>query len=140
MFSGHESVIAGEVLNSGRFLTVDRDHETTGTVEILQKENRIYVRLGMDFSTTEGPDVYLLLHEKNPPIGYDQADYLPISRLRSFNGTQVYQVPEGVALDQYVSVVVWCKEFNIVFGAAHVEELAETVGAVNPELALSYSR
>ncbi len=136
MCIGYESVRAAEVLDSGKFVTVDADHETTGTVEILQKENRIYVRLGDDFSTAEGPDLHLLLHKKNPPMGYDQGDFVSLGRLKSLNGTQVYQVPEGVALDQYVSVVVWCKKFNIVFGTAHLKRRAETMGALKPRVAL----
>lgn len=140
MCIGYESVRAAEVLDSGKFVTVDADHETTGTVEIVQKKNRIYVRLGDDFSTAEGPDLHLLLHKKNPPIGYDQSDYVSLGRLKSFNGTQVFLVPDGVALDQYVSVVVWCKKFNIIFGTAHLERLAETFDVVNPGSALSYSR
>lgn len=140
MSSGYESVRAGEVLESGKFVTVDADHETRGTVEILKKENRVYVRLAEDFSTAEGPEVHLLLHKKSPPIGYDGGDYVSLGRLKSFDGTQVYLVPEGVALDQYVSVVVWCRKFNIVFGTAHLEKLSETIGAINPEPVLSYRR
>jgi hypothetical protein len=68
MCVGYESVRAAEVLDSGKFVTVDADHETTGTVEILQKENRIYVRLGDDFSTAEGPDLHLLLHNRIPQL------------------------------------------------------------------------
>jgi len=48
-------------------VTVDPDHPTTGTVEILRRGNRIYIRLANDFSTAEGPDVNLLLHKKYPP-------------------------------------------------------------------------
>ncbi len=135
---GNESVRAGELLDSGQFVTVDPDHETTGTVEILKKENRVYVRLAEDFSTANGPDVNLLLHKKNPPQSFDQGDYLTLGELKSFNGTQVYQVPEGVALDEYNSVVVWCKKFNIVFGTAHLEHLAGKVGTMNHGSAMTY--
>ncbi len=138
--SGYGSIGAAEVLNSSKFVTVDADHQTMGTVEILRKENRIYVRLADDFSTAEGPDLHLLLHEKNPPIGYDKGDYVSLGRLKSFNGAQVYMVPDDVALDRYISVVVWCRKFNIVFGTAHLEGLAETIDVVGPGPALSHSR
>ncbi len=135
---GNESVRAGELLDSGQFVTVDPDHKTTGTVEILRKGNRIYVRLAEDFSTANGPDVNLLLHKNNPPKGFDQGDYVTLGELKSFNGTQVYQVSQGVALDEYNSVVVWCKKFNIVFGAAHLEHLAGKVGAMDHDRAMTY--
>lgn len=135
---GNEGIGASESLDSGQFVTVDPDHRTTGTVEILQKKNRVYVRLAEDFSTAEGPDVNLLLHKKNPPKGFNQGDYVTLGELKSFNGTQAYQVPEGVALDEYNSVVVWCKKFNIVFGAAHLEHLAGKVGAMDHDRAMTY--
>ncbi len=135
---GNESVRAEQLLDSGQFVTVDPDHRTTGTVEILKKENRIYVRLAEDFSTAEGPDVNLLFHKKNPPKGFNQGDYVTLGELKSFNGTQVYQVPQGVALDEYNSVVVWCKKFNIVFGAAHLEHWAGKVGAMDHDRGMTY--
>lgn len=119
---GNQSFSAGEVLDTGKFVTIDPDHETKGKVEVLKKDGRAYVRLAEDFSTAEGPDVKLLLHKMHPPEGFDKGDYINLGELKSLSGAQEYAVPDGVDLNEYKSVVVWCGKFNIVFGAAHLQD------------------
>ncbi len=117
---GNESTGAENLLASGKFVTI-ADHTTLGTVEIFQKDNRTYVRLANDFSTQKGPDLKVLLHKQNNPQSYDQRDYVLLGNLKNLKGTQVYEIPEGMVLDDYASVVVWCQKFNVTFGTARLE-------------------
>ena len=117
---GNQSARAKNLLASGKFVTI-ADHTTLGTVEIFQKDNRTYVRLTDDFSTQKGPDLKVLLHKQNNPQSYDQGDYVLLGNLKNLKGTQVYEIPEGVVLDDYASVVVWCQKFNVTFGTAKLE-------------------
>ncbi|MGK7944626.1 MAG: DM13 domain-containing protein [Microcystaceae cyanobacterium] len=35
--------------------------------------------------------------------------------LESFQGAQRYEIPENVDLDDFESVVIWCRKFNVTF-------------------------
>lgn len=122
---GNESTRAENLLASGKFVTI-ADHTTLGTVEIFQKDNRTYVRLADDFSTQNGPDLKVLLHKQNRPQSYDQGDYVLLGNLKNLNGAQVYEIPAGVVLDDYSSVVVWCQKFNVTFGTAKPKKIGGT--------------
>ena len=43
---------------------------------------------------------------------------MSLGRLKGNQGDQNYEVPAGVDLDGFSSVVVWCDRFNSAFGAA----------------------
>ncbi len=133
MAVGNEIARAENLLASGKFVTIG-DHTTSGTVEIFEKDNRVYVRLADDFSTEKGPDLKVLLHKQNNPRSYDQGDYVLLGNLKNLKGTQVYEIPEGMVLGEYASVVVWCQKFNVNFGTA---KLIKT-GVRNPSGVYGY--
>lgn len=116
--SGPTTTVAfPEVLAAGQF--VSRDHGTSGGVRVLDLENRRIVRLeGLD--TDNGPDLHLYL-TTNPADGDEGAfddDFVSLGRLKGNRGDQNYDLPAGVDLGRYRSVVVWCDRFNSAFGAA----------------------
>ncbi len=121
MAVGNEITRAENVLASGKFVTIG-DHTTSGTAEVFQKDNLTYIRLANDFFTQKGPDLKVLLHKQDNPQSYDQGDYVLLGNLKNLKGTQVYEIPEGMVLDEYASVVVWCQKFNVTFGAAKLEK------------------
>ncbi|MEO1467319.1 MAG: DM13 domain-containing protein, partial [Cyanobacteria bacterium J06633_1] len=68
-----------------------------------------------------GPDLEIILH-KDPVVesSIAEADYISLAPIESFTGTQRYEVPADVNLDDYGSVSVWCEEFNVTFGYAEL--------------------
>jgi hypothetical protein len=104
------------VLSSGQFVTVEQDHQTTGQVRIISENGKRYLELDDQFTTAEGPDVQILLHKK-PKVGVKLAekDYMTLAMLKSFNGAQRYEIRENVDLDDFKSVVIWCRKFNVTF-------------------------
>ena len=112
-------------LKSGAF--VSGEHETKGTVKIIQAQGKRYIELGQDFSTFDmGPDLVVILHRSNNVIGTTQPpaypliakDYVVIAPLKSFKGLQRYEIGSNVNLAEYQSVGIWCRKFNATFGAA----------------------
>jgi hypothetical protein len=99
---------------------VSREHETTGTVRVLQlPDGRIVVRFE-DFATSNGPQLVVWL-SGNPATGDDDAfddDHLDLGPLEGNVGDQNYAVPAGTDVTAYTSVVVWCDRFDVSFGAA----------------------
>ncbi|BBD62640.1 hypothetical protein NIES2109_54860 [Nostoc sp. HK-01] len=96
------------------------EHATKGKVSIVTRNNTRYLQFDRNFSTSSGPDVYVILHRSAAPQIYNlkRKDYVLIGRLRRFNGSQSYVIPRNLQLSGYRSVAVWCRKFNATFGYA----------------------
>jgi hypothetical protein len=44
--------------------------------------------------------------------------FVDLGRLRSFKGSQRYEIPAGVDLKKYASVVIWCEAFSVLISPA----------------------
>jgi len=113
------------VLSSGTF--EDGEHPTSGSVQIVMKNNKRYVELGSSFETSSnGPDLVVILHRSDDVIGstnppafpINEGDYVFLADLKSYSGAQSYEIPDSVNLDDFKSVAIWCRRFNATFGAA----------------------
>lgn len=112
-------LVAVQEDTASSFVTVEQDHQTTGTVTILEENGRKYLEFDEDFTTANGPDVQVILYRDNSiPVNIEEADYLTISPLESFSGQQRYLIPEDVNLKEYQAVGIWCQQFNVTFAYA----------------------
>lgn len=101
------------------FVTVEQDHPTTGTASVVTENGQRYLEFDAAFTTATGPDVTVVLHNApEVPVNLDEADYVTIADLESFEGAQRYLIPADVDLADYESVGIWCREFNVTFGYA----------------------
>ena len=76
-----------------------------------------------DFQATNGPDLHVLLAtgSLNPANSEELGEYLDLGSLKGNIGNQNYDIPEGVDVSQYISVVIYCKPFHVVFATAALE-------------------
>ena len=103
---------------SGMF--VSREHTTSGTATIYRgPDGRRFLRLD-DLHTSNGPVlvVYLSSNPAHGPEGAFDDDYVDLGGLKGNIGDQNYELPAGVDLGRYPSVVIWCDRFDAAFGAA----------------------
>ncbi len=107
------------VLARGRFHS--GEHHTSGDALVLRlADGATYVRL-QHFVTSNGPDVRIWLSTADPHASDDaveQARHLDLGGLKANHGNQNYRVRDRIAPCTYRSVVVWCRRFHVVFGAA----------------------
>ena len=106
------------VAPSGDFVSLD--HATRGRARVVALDDGARVVRLEGLETDNGPDLYLYL-SSNGVDGEEQAfddDFVSLGRLKGNLGDQNYEVPEGVDLQRYASVVIWCDRFNSAFGAA----------------------
>jgi hypothetical protein len=79
------------------------------------------VHLGGDFEVGPGPKYHVYLVPK-PDIARssDLAGqmFIDLGRLRAFKGSQVYDIPAGLDLRQYGSVIIWCEAFGVLISPA----------------------
>ena len=47
--------------------------------------------------------------------------YVDLGKLRAFEGSQRYQIPAGVDLKDYPSVVIWCDQFDVLISPADLQ-------------------
>ncbi|MEB3280646.1 MAG: DM13 domain-containing protein [Lyngbya sp.] len=118
---------SGNLVSSGTF--VSGEHETKGTARIINENGKRFLELGNDFSTFNmGPDLVVILHRSEDVIGsteppaypLNEGDYVILAPLKEFSGTQRYEIPDNINLQDYPSAGIWCRRFNATFGAARL--------------------
>lgn len=111
------------VISEGQFQ--NGVHETTGRATIHQLADGKRVLRLSNFSTSNGPDVRVVLvptnHLKNNE-DVKNHQYIELGKLKGNKGDQNYGIPEGIDVGTYGSVSIWCKRFNENFGAAYFEK------------------
>ena len=120
-----EAVSAAQIeatLASGTFTDVDRLHRGQGSATIFQgADGGRLLRLADEFQVTNGPDLWVwLVKHPNPENAADVrgAEYVDLGRLKGNVGDQNYEIPADADLAGVGAVVVWCKQFSVVFSTA----------------------
>ena len=99
---------------------VSRAHTTTGQAIVLTDGTTRFLRL-VDLATDNGPDVHVYLSagvDARTSDGRLDDDFVSLGKLKGNIGSQNYEIPAGVDLTRYRTVVLWCKRFTVAFGAA----------------------
>jgi len=95
----------------------DPVHWGRGKVSVYQRT----VFLEPDFEVGPGPKYHVYLVPKagiRDESGVKDAKHVDLGRLRSFQGSQRYPIPDGVDLKNYPSVVIWCEAFGVLISPA----------------------
>ena len=79
-----------------------------------------------DFTTSNGPDVHVVLARADDPaldqeILKTDLDHVELGQLKGNQGDQNYDIPASVDLQKYNAVVIYCERFHAVFGVAREE-------------------
>jgi len=101
----------------GNFVEVDVVHKGSGAARIVEQGGVRYLRLE-DFEVTNGPDlrVYLVSSRQPGSTLSSLGDYIDLGPLKGSAGNQTYDIPAGA--ESYSSVVIWCREFSVLFSYA----------------------
>lgn len=100
---------------------IDAIHRAEGNASVyrLSDGNRV-LRLE-NFKSTNGPNLYVYLSGHPSPRDsaqlHENGDF-EVGRLKGNIGNQNYSLPSGVDLSRFKSVVIYCRQFHVVFGSA----------------------
>jgi len=109
-----------KVLARGTFIhpnPSDPIHYGKGRVTVY--EGLLY--LEPDFEVGPGPKYHVYLvpeAEVLPSTNVAKTMFVDLGRLRAFKGSQNYEMPAGVDLAKYASVVIWCEQFGVLISPA----------------------
>ncbi len=99
----------------------DGQHEGAGTVEITGQAGAYTLKL-TNFSSSEGPDLHVILSKNADPIHQKVGDgWLDLGNLQATSGDQQYDIPAGTDLSLYKSAVIYCVTYDFVFSAATLQ-------------------
>jgi len=119
---GAEEAPVVRTVATGSF--IDRTHTASGTASVLTDGTEQRFLRFTDFTTENGPDVNVYL--STTAAGGDEDtfddDFVDLGDLRGNVGDQNYEIPSGVDLTRYRTVVLWCVRFSVAFGAADLAE------------------
>jgi hypothetical protein len=114
-----------EALYTGRL--EGKVHQTNGRATIYKStDGKQFLRLS-DFTTSNGPDVHVLLVRSNEKaLGQEivkgDLDGVELGALKGNQGDQNYDLPATLDLNQYQAVTIYCERFHAIFGVAKLEK------------------
>ena len=88
-------------------------HHASGKVAFGMGMNDKHVLILSDLKVDKVPDGYVYLTK-----GADRMTGVNLGVLKQFSGTVSFDLPAGVNPDDYDSVVIWCRQFNVEIGRA----------------------
>jgi hypothetical protein len=116
-----QTATGATALRSGRFDAIDGLHHGAGTATVYRQPDGTFVLRLDPFRVTNGPDLYVYLSGEPAPTDaaqLHQRGAVEVARLKGSVGSQNYELPANVGLSQFRSVVIYCKQFNVVFSTA----------------------
>jgi hypothetical protein len=116
-----EAATGATALRSGQFNAIDGLHHGEGTATVYRQPDGTFVLRLDPFKVTNGPDLYVYLSAQPAPTDATQLRQrgaIEVARLKGNVGSQNYELPANVDISQFRSVVIYCKQFNVVFSTA----------------------
>ncbi len=107
------------LLGEGRFQPVR--HSVRGTARTIELAAGGRVLTLTEFAVDNGPDLRVYLSAGAAADEADVTDFVDLGGLKGNVGDQQYTIPETVELEQYSTVVIWCRAFSVLFARAPLE-------------------
>lgn len=100
---------------TGEFTGADEFHFGEGTARLIETSPGAFTVRLEDFAVRNGPDLFVYLS----PSAEGYADgAVELGPLRADRGNQNYAVPAGTDVTAARSVVIWCRQFAVLFATA----------------------
>ena len=104
------------LLGRGRFESVA--HSATGVATTVRRAAGGDVLTLTSFEVDNGPDLRVYLVAGPARDEGEVKDFKDLGALKGNKGNQQYDVPPGVDLERYTTVVIWCRAFSVNFARA----------------------
>jgi hypothetical protein len=91
---------------------IPQEHDVEGKILVLEQNNQKILRFE-DFYTINGPNLHIYLVDSN---NTDQ--FIDLGEIKATKGNVNYQLPDGIDLNKFNQVRVYCVPFKKVFSYA----------------------
>jgi hypothetical protein len=130
MMGKEDAMMAGKMmadasLATGSFKSVAAP--TKGDISISQGKNNLVLNI-QNFKTEPAPDLEVLLYKKLPASsvkdikkGY-AGQFIRVGVLKNFSGEVTLNLPKGIKLENYRTLVLWCNQVKALFATANLEQ------------------
>lgn len=112
---------AAQTLATGTVAGEDSVHRGQGNVEVIRTGAETVLRF-TEFEVTNGPDLYIWLVKDvvESASGVKASEWVELGALKGNVGDQNYTIPTDVDVTDFGTVVVWCKQFGVLFASAEL--------------------
>lgn len=107
---------SNDLLGRGRFASVAHPAQGTASTIRLARGGTVLTLTG--FEVDNGPDLRVYLVAGPARNEAEVEDFKDLGALKGNRGDQQYEIPSGVDLGRYTTVVVWCRAFSVNFARA----------------------
>lgn len=114
-----QALPVGGLSRSGTF-SGNAGYTVKGTATLRLVGNKLELDLGSDFMASNGPGLFVYLATMASG-GLNSQNGRSLGALQSTSGMQSYSIPNGVDLNDYDYVVIYCMPFNVRFGTAQLK-------------------
>ena len=104
-------------LPSGDF--IKKKKRLKGAWEVVQRGDKTFIVFGDDFRAANGPDLKIFLSPQSVSDVTGKTAVngsINIGELKATKGAQEYEIPVGINLDDYSSVLVHCEAYSVLWG------------------------
>ncbi len=111
---------SGEMMQSSSFEPIN--YMTSGSVQIEQRDGIFFVVFQDNFETPNGPDLVVYLTRNSEPTKRDDiSNGIKLGELKSTVGKQVYEIPSELNINDFKSVSIHCRAFNVPWSYARLK-------------------
>lgn len=114
----------------GRGELISHEHDSSGSVVVLELPDGSRVLRLEDLRTSNGPDLHVWITDAPVIEGrdgwgvFDDGRYVDLGALKGNIGSSNYPLPPDVDLAELSGVSIWCARFAVSFAAADLEPVA----------------
>jgi hypothetical protein len=99
-----------KVLLTGSF--TNGSHPTSGSVKLIEAADKKKYLVFDNLKSDAGPDLRIYLSEDNSAKNFTEVTNKVV------NGNTKIEVPAAANTDKQKTVLIWCKQFSVLFGSA----------------------
>jgi hypothetical protein len=116
------------LLARGRFQPLA--HSVTGVASAIRRASGGRVLTLTRFEVDNGPDLRVYLVAGPARSEGEVDEFEDLGGLKGNKGDQQYALPDGLDLDRYSTVVIWCRAFSVAFARAPLRTSGRTARVV----------
>ena len=111
------------IIKEGAFIRIDAIHTAEGKARIYALPDGRHILRFEDFKSANGPDLHVYLSREIPKSTFASLGEgaLHLGSLKGNVGSQNYEIPADVDIEQFQSAVIYCRPFSVIFSSAEFQ-------------------